>query len=388
MPSARHDRLLIHAAGDRWDWCLLDRQGTVRRRGQCAPDQPDWPGDLPARVVVDAALCVGLKLDLPDLPPSRQARALRWAAEEYLSGGAEDEHVVAGPRDAEGQLCCVVIGNEPMTALTGQLAAQSIEVMLPDALCLPWQPGEISLAEHRGRVLARWDEWSFGSFEPELLAEMFDGLVDEQARWCWYGGEPPEALEAMHELERRSDDALAALAARAVDAPVNLLAGRWSPDSTRLARGYWKLAAGLAGAVAVLALSLAAVERFQLASESQELQAQIEAEFRAAFPGMTPAGRHRELAERELARLRFGESAGLLELMNQAAPVIDAQEEIQLDGLDYRDGRLELSLRAPDVAALDQFERRLRALDLQASVQSASLEGDQASGRVRITAGG
>ena len=74
--------------------------------------------------------------------------------------------------------------------------------------------------------------------------------------------------------------------------------------------------------------------------------------------------------------------------MHRVAPVVDGQGRLQIERLDYREGVLELSLRAPDVAALEQLEQRLRALDLAAEVQTASLDEQGAQGRIRISRGG
>ena len=334
-------------------------------------------------MLVDSDRCIGLALELPELSASRRDQALRWAAEEHLASSAEDEHVVAGPRAADGRLCCVVIAREAMRELRARFGDAAVEVMVPDALCLPWAPGQVTLAAIGDRVLARWGFWDFGAFEPELVAEVLPPAAPEPAHWQGFGESLPERL-AGRDIEVDRGDPLEAMAAAALEAPINLLAGDWAPRSAATRRRQWRWAAALAGAVVALVLAGAAIELKLLQAESENLQAGIDAQFREAFPNVERVVRHREQAERELARLRFGESAGLLDLINRAAPIVAAQDAIRLQGLSYRDGSLELALRAPDVAALDQFEQRLRAVDLDASVQSASLDGDQASGRIRI----
>lgn len=385
MARARADNLVIHAAGEAWDWALLGRDGRVDSRGSCAPGQPDWPAAEEATVLVDAARCLGVRLDLPSLRGKRLQQAMRWAVEEHLAGSAENEHVVAGERDDEGRLCCVSIAGEAMNELTGALAGVGAERMVPDALCLPWQPGEVSLAGHAGRVLVRWDDASFASFDDALAAEMIDAVAPESARWIWFGDEPPSWVTERGGVE--SDDArplISLLAAGAQAAELNLLAGAWSPGSAAETRSRWLWVAGLAAAVVALVIGSAAVEYYQLEQRSQQLEADIASQFNAAFPEVGRIVRPQAQAERELARLRFGQAAGLLDLMHRVAPVLDGQEGIELDRLDYRDGTLELGLRAPDVAALDELEQRLRALDLVAEVQSASLDDRGASGRIRI----
>jgi general secretion pathway protein L len=386
MASSGKEKLLVHAIGSTWAWQLVDRAGTVLRQGRCNPDQPDWPSDRALTVLIDASACIGLKVDLPEMPAARLQQALRWAAEEHLASSAEDEHVVAGPRDEAGLLCCVVINRDTMTGLQARFGNAPVEVMLPDALCLPWRAGQVSLAALDNVVLARWGEWDFGSFEPDLLVDMLTPVVQSDAEWAWHGGPVPAALSG-HPLHQAGTEGFAALTPGALNPPVNLLSGPFEPSSARAAQSHWRWAAGLAAVCAILVLASVAVENHQLKRQTETLQTAIDAQFYQAFPDVGRVVRHREQAEREMARLRFGESAGLLELMNRTAPVIDAQSGVELDGLNYRDGQLELTLRAPDVAALDQFEQRLRALELNAVVQSASMDSDGASGRIRISEG-
>ncbi|MEE4303215.1 MAG: type II secretion system protein GspL [Wenzhouxiangella sp.] len=391
MARARSDSLVIHAAGTRWSWVLLDRSGRFADQGWCDPSSPDWPGERAATVLVDASRCLGLTLDLPPLRGRKLQQAMQWAAEEHLAGSAEDEHVVAGPRDEAGRLRCVSVANRVMDEVTAPLANTPAERMLPDALCLPWQAGQVSLAEHDGRILVRWGEWSFTSFDAELAADMVESVAPGDAGWDWYGGEMPEWVERLGASDRGDGQPLAAILARqAAAAELNLLSGAWAPKSAATAQSQWRWTAIFAAAAVVMVVAYAGLERYQLAQRSAELEAAIEQQFRQAFPevGRVVPGREQTLAERELARLRFGQAAGLLDLMHRIAPVIDGQAQLQVERLDYRDGVLELGLRAPDVAALEDLEQRLRALDLSAEVQTASLDDQGANGRIRVSRGG
>ncbi|QOC23140.1 hypothetical protein IC757_02980 [Wenzhouxiangella sp. AB-CW3] len=389
MARSGSDNLLIHALGAECPWALLDAQGRTRKSGSCPPDAPDWPADRSQTVLVDAGRCMGLEVELPELPSSRRLQALRWAAEEHLAGSAEDEHVVAGSRDDQGRVACVVIGQDAMDEYAQAFSDQPAERMVPDALCLPWQAGELALAERKGRILARWGRMDFASFEAELAAELLEGLIDGEVAVIWYGGEQPGWLDASAITKVADSQSLDHwLAAGAWASGINLLSGPYSPRSAVAARGYWRWSAGLAAGLLLLVVVSAAIETRQLERESERLQSDIEQRFSEMFPDVGRVVRPREQAEQELARLRFGQAAGLLDLMNRTAPVIDSRDDIVLDGLNYRDGELELSLRAPDVAALDQLEQRLRALDLAADVRSASLDDDGASGRIRVSGGG
>lgn len=390
MARVRPERLFIHAAGPQWAWATADRLSAPKL---CDPDQADWPADRPATVFVDASRCLGLTLDLPPLRGQKLSQAMRWAAEEYFAGSAEEEHVVAGPRDQQGRQHCVSISNAAMEELTARLAGSRAERLLPDALCLPWQPGRISLAEHGGRILSRWGEWSFASFDGELAADLIADLTgsmpNEETGMDWFGGEQPDWMTAYPVADRSWDHSsdrslLSCLAEQAASTELNLLSGPYAPRSATSARMQWRWVAGLGVVALGLLFAHAGLERFQLGQRSAQLERAIETQFRQAFPDIGRIVHPQAQAERELARLRFGQAAGLLDLMHRVAPVLAGQAQLQLDRLDFRDGALELGLRAPDVAALDQFELRLRALDLAAELQSASLDENGASGRIRI----
>lgn len=386
MPRAGSSQLLIHATGPAWRWARVDADGRVLDQGQCAADAPNWPEAASIAVLADARLCTGLSLDLPELSGARLEQALRWAAEEYLAGAADEEHVVAAGRAADGRARCIVIAQARMAELVKHLQGQPLKLICPDALCLPWTPGQVSLAATPDSVLARWGEWEFGSFDPELAAEVLDAAVPAEAERVWYGGEQPGALQGSG-LRVAGERLLVALAPAVLKPPVNLLSGPWRTREASDTARTWRWAGGLAAAVLLLAGVSLFAERQLLRGEAAELQALIDQRFAQAFPGITPAGRHRELAERELARLRFGQSAGLFDLMHRSAPVLAGQTGLIVEGLSFRDGQLELRVRATDVAALDELERRLRVLDLEASLQSASLDGQGASGRLRVSEG-
>lgn len=386
MPRASSSQLVIHAVGPVWRWACVDADARLLDSGQCPPDAPNWPKALPISLLADARGCTGLSLALPELSGARLEQALRWAAEEYLAGAADEEHVVAAGRDPEGRTRCVVVSQERMAAIVEHLQNQPLKVICPDALCLPWAPGQVSLGATRDSVLMRWGEWDFGSFDPDLAADVLETAAAPGAERVWYGGEMPGELKAS--CPRGADDQLlAALAGPVLKPEINLLSGAWRVRESSDALRSWRWAAGLAAAAVLAAGAGLMLERQMLRQEAGELQAAIDQRFNQAFPGVTPAGRHRELAERELARLRFGQSAGLLDLMHRSAPVVSGQPGLSLEGLSFRDGQLELRVRAPDVAALDELERRLRVLNLDAALQSASLDAEGASGRLRISEG-
>lgn len=391
--------LLVHWVGDAPSWVALDRQGHVLQCGSIdlghgggvSEETTDWPSAEQVIVLFDATHASPLTLDLPPMPAQQQAKALQWAAEEFVAGPIEAEHVVAGERDQAGQLLALTMAREAMDEITQSLTHLRPDQLLPDALCLPHQAGQLSIAEHNGRVLLRWGDWSFGSFNVTTASMMLDQFQDLD--WVWFGQQPPSTPlgeKLMGRISRVGEDQplIEILIPEARCARINMLTGPWQADAAKRWRGEWRWVAGLALAVSVLATGLMAVEQHLLARQASTLQAQVSEAFQSLFPGQRAMGRERELLAREMARLQYGQAAGLMELMGWVGPVIAAQSNLRLESLNYRAGELELSVSAPDVATLDAIGQQLRSLNLEASVQSATLSGQGANGRVMVRRSG
>jgi len=338
-----------------------------------------------SRVVVlfDARICTPLRLDLPPLSKHKQAQALRWAAEEYVAGSMDQEHVVAGPRDSEGQLLALTIATQAMDRLCTALNPLSPEALVPDALCLPLVSGECSLAAHGQRILMRWGQWEFGSFSESTALVMLEQI--KAPVWAWYGNAQPPASLTSRVTRKASDaDVLTLLGEQALQVPINVLTGPWQSALASETKGHWAWVAGLSLACLVLAVGHLGIETRMLTTKANELRIQVEEVFGSLFPGQPGMGRERELVARELARLQYGQARDLLELMARIGPIVAGQSGVVVESMNYRDQALRLDLQAPDVATLDSIGRQLSASDLESTVESATLSADGARGQISV----
>ena len=388
-PKSAH--LIIHAGQDSVAWCTCNRQGDIEASGHCRADEIETlPPAESVRVLVDGGKTTPMTLDLPPMGKHRLDQALVWAAEEYVAGPIEDEHVVAGPRNDAGQVQALAVARTCMDDWHQLFQSLAPDVLIPDALCLPWAPGSVSLAHAGDGVLMRWDAWSFGVFSLDVASMMLDQRQDCAMRW-WGDESPPPAWADRFAIQPQSPTqagVLGALKDRALSAPVNLLTGEWRTQRVSINRSQWRWVGGLAAGVAALALVSLAIEQQVLDHQANAVRDEVQARFAALFPNQPAMGRERELLARELAQLRFGQAAGLLELMARVQPVIQSNERLVVDALNYEAGQLELSLNADDVASLDRVVQQLKDMSLSASVSSATLSSSGAQGRVSIAMGG
>jgi general secretion pathway protein L len=111
---------------------------------------------------------------------------------------------------------------------------------------------------------------------------------------------------------------------------------------------------------------------------------------RKAFPDVDAAELARatpgDIARRRIERLRGGgESSGFLRVLNEIGPVLGSTTQIQTRGMEFRNGTLELGLRAPDVATLDAMRERLAAQPgLSVTVTAANPGENGIDGRIRV----
>ena len=164
---------------------------------------------------------------------------------------------------------------------------------------------------------------------------------------------------------------------------MNLLQGAYAPKQRRSAAlGRWRVPAALAAAWLVLALATWVFEYRAAANEHARLQAEIQAVFSSVIKD-EPMVDPRVQLER---RLGGGAAAG--ELLRLLAAVADGAAQVpgvEVSGLAYRPGQLDLSVVAKSVQQLDTLRDRVTvAGGINATIESASSEGDAVEGRLQL----
>lgn len=391
------DRLLLRLAPDGGLTWLRQRAGAPVGTASGA-------GVPPASVLADAREIVVLvpsedvllaEVKLAARTRAQLAQAVPYAVEDLLLDPVEDLHFAAtrGAGDAVG---VAVVARRTLRGWLDRLAADGIQpdVLLPESLALPVSPGRVHAVVEDARATLRLAPWSgFACGLGELdgrLARLDAPSLDVHD----FRAAPRLALAgSIASYQDRLRDPLAWFARHLPAAPPNLLDGSFAPR--RRARGSraWKIAAALAATVVVLAFADLGGEVWRLARTSDRLAALAREDAQAAFPEADTALFERLSPEQfmrdRLERLRGGAGAGeLLRRLAGIGPVIGSSSRIQTRGLEFRNGSLELALRAPDVAALDVVRERLASVPgLRAEVTAANPGADGVDGRIRVLAG-
>lgn len=394
MASADNDRLLLR----------LDSEGRLSWLGSAGRTMPGVPPrqriEQARRIVVlvpsEDVLLTGATLSARS--QAQLLRALPFAVEDQLLAPVEDLHVVPVPvLGLEGDRRAVlVVARTRLREWLDRLGANGIraDVLIPETLALA--PATALIEADRALVRIAPDAaWACPAGD---LAEWLRQTGVPAADLTIHDLRPAPNASTAGSGEAGARDGLGLLAS-SLPAAGNLLEGAFAPAHWRAAGGrLWRLAAALAALVVLLGLAERGLGVLQLSRESAALQAAIDQRVREAVPeldGAALAGvEPGQLLQRRLESLRGGGGEGLLGLLGRIAPVLASGTRIQTRGIEYRNGALELGLRAPDVQTLDALRERLAMLPgLRAEITGTSpVDAAQGGGgvdaRIRVSGAG
>jgi general secretion pathway protein L len=394
-------RLLIRIAPDGQFAWLAPATAT---RGGGAP-----PADLAAAaneivVVVPGEDVLLTRAELPKSSAARLAQVLPYALEDQVLGTVEEQHFALGPAGDDGRHAVAVVTRDRLDAWLRQLREAGVEadVLLPETLAVPLRGVQPAVLLDGSRCTVRTDS-ARGFVCPigQLAAWLPPGLADAHFDGYAAAGATTAALPASLHVDwvpgsdrgNPGSTLLDVFAHGIGETPaLNLLQGAHAPRHRRAPqRRLWKIAAVLAGTALLLGLLGKVVDVLRLRSASHEADAAIAAIYAQSFPGSPQVPDPVARMQSELQRLGGDSHAGgLLPLLSHVAPILASQDfRLRMQGLEYRNDTLELSLHARSLDSLDQLRERLATLPgVSVDLTAVTPGNDGVDGRLRIRGGG
>lgn len=393
-------RLLIHYrdADTAPGWLLEDERGRVL----AGPSQ----GVLPARddgteivVLAPAEAIASFEAAVPARSREQLLRALPYALEDAFAEGVELLQFAA-QGEAVGTQRVAAVRSATLREWLDGLARLGVtpDRIVADAAALPLAGmGTPTLRVDGERVLVRLDAARAFACEPAAVGSWLAaaGLTaNAEGRIALNAiGAAPQALDpARHAIEVAPDEATLRVLARGLraSAPPNLARGAHAPAHRGAPlRRLWRLAAMLAAGVVAVALLQMVLANWSLSRRLADAMGAQRALYREVYPGERelpdPASRMRAEA-RALGPARSGD--GVLALLDRVAPVLAGNTQHTLEAIDWRNGVLELGVRAADVAALDALRESVATVPgLHVELASAQADAGAARGQLRVREG-
>ncbi|MGE5625746.1 MAG: type II secretion system protein GspL [Bacillota bacterium] len=147
----------------------------------------------------------------------------------------------------------------------------------------------------------------------------------------------------------------------------------------------WRTTAVLLGVCLMLAIAQQITAYVRLKHQVAALDAQVSQLFSQAMPGSVLHPGNEDLDMKSmLARLQGGSSAGsLLPLLDALGSGLASAPSVQVIGLNYQSGSLQVQLQAPDIGSMDALKATLaRQSGISVSLDSVNASGSQVTGRL------
>ncbi len=344
-------------------------------------------------------------VSIPTRSRQHLAKAVPYALEDRLAGEVESMHFALGARAADGAHAVAVVDRARMDAWLGLLREAGIEphALVPDILCLPWQPDEwIVLCEHDLSLVRTGVQSGFVADTPNLVALLELALAEtseatpSRVRVIDADDQGPELPEALRAgtvplvTDARPVEPLPLMVRHyAATGTLNLLQGPYSRQEQllKLWRPWRPAAAVLAAWLLVQGLGTA-VQYADLRQRAAALDQQIEQLFRETFPDVQRVVDAEAQMKQRLAALESSQgqsSLGFLRLLLKTGQPLSATAGMELQNVQYRDGQLDVLIEIRDLQTLDGLKQSIERTGLRVEIQSATARERGVSSRLRIT---
>ncbi len=402
------DKLFIHLTDETRVQCLqVDEQGSDARqpfRGEL-DEISDYAQGRQVVVLVPSEHLVLTRVAVPTSSRQRQMQAVPYLLEDLLADDVEQLHFSLGSY-RQGEVAVAVSAQEQMHHWLKQLGEAGLRAkfMLPDVLALPFEQGLWSVMLTENRALVRTSEeegfcCDIGNLRLLLRQAMELAEEDQHPSALLLFDcrvHPNEGLEQLlpegieYRIEPCEGGEMGVFVQglrKGESSSINLLQGPYSQREqfSKLWRP-WRPVVALVLLLVAVQMVKAGVEYHRLQAEKRQLVEQIQESFREGFPDIKRIVNPRLQAERRLNVLRGeGSGAGFLMLLAESGPVIKQISGLQLQGLNYKDGKLVVSMRLKNLQQLDELEKKLKQKQkLAVEVLSASSRGKHVEARIKI----
>ena len=399
-----------------WMVCNDDGQVLVNAvSGELAQAVPLAAGRRVA-VIVPATDVLTTECEAPAKSAAKLAQVIPFALEERVADEIEDLHFAIGERNsATGRVPVMVVARARIDAWLAELRGAGLnpQAIYPDASLLPAMPGQLIGLLDGDALMLRAAEGPpmvmpalsiTDGLEMALAAQVSQvaGLEPPPLGLLLYAGHDEwqahqQQVDALRDrftgvkVQLLPSGPLSVLAPAAASAEaINLLQGALAV-STPMQQSWksWRVAAVLAACLLCLHVGARYVELIRLRKTEAALDSSIQDAFRAAMPDQHNPMNARRRVEARLTQLHGGGGGGaLLPALAALANARSAAPAATIEGINFRDGTLELRINAPDAASLDAIGQQMRAANWQAEIQGGSANGDSYRGRMQIRKAG
>ena len=335
-------------------------------------------------------------VELPAKAGRKALAAIPFILEEEISGDISQQFFAFGPKEGNNQAVAIV-NKEKLQSWLNVIddAGLICDQLIPDVLALPLAGKNTwSILELGQQLLVRKDEWAGLQGERDWLIQAINHVARQYTKLTAqtplvndYSGMDLADLEHLDVSVMPLELPMKVLAQGVASSKFNLLQGAYKINDK--VAGQWKKWR-LAGVLAVVALFTSLIdknlEQHQLNSQLTTLKAQVNSEYKRAFPN---AGAYRDLRTTMGRQMKALETSGggvsMLIMLSQLRPAFE-ESNVKLQTMRFDRSRAELRIQAiaRNYDALDKFKRQAEAQGFTVEQGSINQEDNQVIGTLSI----
>lgn len=321
-------------------------------------------GQRPVLVLVPATDVLLKWVTLPPKAGRKALAAIPFMLEDDITGDISDQVFLNGPRHGDQQAVAIVT-RQKLVDWKAMMDAAGLfcDKMIPDILAVPVQPEQWSLMTLNDTLLVRQDEWQGLQGNPAWVLPAIAHFTKQRETPLVIAKYSDIHLTDVTNMEEQQQDLevpMLHLAKGAIRQSFNMLQGEFKTKRKSNSQWrQWQLAAGLAAVALLLTLIDKGLQLNQINSEKAQLQAQIETEFKRAFPDIRRIVNVRSQMRQRMSGLeQGGGNASLLVVMSQLSDAFSSSQ-VKPQTLRFDAARSELRMQAVanNFEAIEQFKR-------------------------------
>lgn len=382
-------------------WLTIDDDGLPKEPTQGSPEEmAEAAGSRQITLLAPAADVLLIQPLLPTQNRQRLLQAIPFALENQIASDIDQQHFTIGRQNEDSSVPVAIISKVRIKSWLNTLEAVGIQphAIYPESLCLPYTEDEWTLLVDEKRALLRYGKYSALTLDFEniqstlarLLAQADDSqpnrinLISSSKQIEDQLNQVP--LTELTETPTRCSvepDPLPLMANNCTPAEnLNLLHGPYQQNKQgQIIWRSWYPTFAVALLLVMITLISGLHELNRLKKQHQALNQQIEQLFKKSLPKSKKMVNPKAQMSQKLQALQSdsGNNSSFLKLVSLTGRAVNNQASSRIEGLNFRQGELNVQLTIKDLQMLEQLKKALEKSQLTVNIRSANAQ----KGRVK-----
>ncbi len=322
---------------------------------------------------------------IPSKNKKQLLKAVPYALEDTLADDIEELHFAIHQADSEGETQVAVINRKLLDSYLSLLRKHNItpHFVLPQVLTQKIQKESWSILQgDDSAVSIRINDFYGFSCEQSLLELFINQLEEPEPKSILTNLQAEELPEALRSYPLEAIDAKKVSYDSVSKAlPLNLLTNFISQRKhTSINWKAWKPTLVIASVVAIAWLGILGWQNTLLKKQQKQLQQSINNVYLSAFPGGRLVDPPQQMKSKLLAlKKSVGATVNSpLPLISDIAPLLIKYKDLTLSEIRYRENKLELVVKAPNITRLEVFKKEaMTKAGLKVNINSSTTTADK-----------